>query len=557
MTVVRIAPDALGYQKGDKLGSGGQGDVYPVANVPSGLTGPLAYKQYQPGKLVSPDVLEDMVGFCDRLPPRERRRLVRQLAWPLALTVRGDSVDGFLMPRVPGQYLRPPEQTGAPGKPQGIEFLLNGKDYEQKVGLQVSTVQRLELLSSLARLTQWLHGHGIAVGDLSPKNVLFTLAGVPSVMLIDCDSMRFQGRDALDQVDTDDWEAPDGARATTATDAYKLGLLAIRLIGGSQDSRDSSGLHALSGELGRLADRSQDRNAARRPAPSEWLGPLERAIGAAAQTMRAQSVPPTGQAGTGAAGAPTLASSSFASPSPSLPPRIVTPPGRPGPAAVQAPPAQPRRRRLAGALLGLAAVCIVLIVGLATFWNGDTSSADGGPGALATDVAKTPDLLTAGGSVPTGAASAQDSPSPSAQASFGSLTVDYSAVADNSEAPAVAQMFAEFYGNINAQQYDAALGYYDPDTNAVDLSSQSATDNWKHVMSTTQESQVVLTGLTDSGDYTLATVQFRSQQADGYGPSSDPHQTCTDWTISYDLTQSGGQYRIFKAPSSGVSFTGC
>ncbi len=75
-------------------------------------------------------------------------------------------------------------------------------------------------------------------------------------------------------------------------------------------------------------------------------------------------------------------------------------------------------------------------------------------------------------------------------------------------------------------------------------------------MSTTRESGIALTDLSSDGTYTLATVSFRSNQDPGYGPASNPDDTCDDWTITYQLTNTKG-YRIFKAPKEGVSYTSC
>jgi hypothetical protein len=41
-----------------------------------------------------------------------------------------------------------------------------------------------------------------------------------------------------------------------------------------------------------------------------------------------------------------------------------------------------------------------------------------------------------------------------------------------------------------------------------------------------------------------AEVKFRSHQAPGYGPSGAPDETCTDWDITYGLTQPAGRYLI-------------
>ena len=57
--------------------------------------------------------------------------------------------------------------------------------------------QRVALLQNLAVILSRLHGLGVVVGDLSPKNLLFRLTPSPSCFLIDCDAMRVRGASVL------------------------------------------------------------------------------------------------------------------------------------------------------------------------------------------------------------------------------------------------------------------------------------------------------------------------------------------------------------------------
>src|ERR1019366_7340580 len=122
----------------------------------------------------------------------------------------------------------------------------------------------------------------VVVGDLSPKNLLFSLAPEPGCFIIDCDAMRVRGETVLPQAQTPDWEVPAGEPiATPAADAYKFGLLAIRLFARDQSSSDPAALAALSPELGRLADLSLHDDPARRPGPGAWVPALDAAAAAA------------------------------------------------------------------------------------------------------------------------------------------------------------------------------------------------------------------------------------------------------------------------------------
>ena len=83
------------------------------------------------------------------------------------------------------------------------------------------------------------HRHGVAVGDLSPKNLLFSLGPPVKVYFVDCDGMRL-GRSVLPQVETPDSAVRDVNRteelATPASDSYKLALLTLRLFAGDQST---------------------------------------------------------------------------------------------------------------------------------------------------------------------------------------------------------------------------------------------------------------------------------------------------------------------------------
>ena len=96
-----------------------------------------------------------------------------------------------------------------------------------------------ELVGVRGSNTQFTTTMGIAVGDVSPKNLLFTLAPRPECFLIDSDAMRLRGASVLPQAETPDWQVPPGEeRGTAASDVYKLGLLAVRLFARDQTTAD-------------------------------------------------------------------------------------------------------------------------------------------------------------------------------------------------------------------------------------------------------------------------------------------------------------------------------
>ena len=106
-------------------------------------------------------------------------------------------------------------------------------------GINIDDAHRYTLLREVASALAFLHKHGVCVGDISPKNLLFSLTPHEAVYFIDCDAMRINGVSALPQVETPGWETPAGEElATIYSDTYKLGLLALRLLVGDHDTKN-------------------------------------------------------------------------------------------------------------------------------------------------------------------------------------------------------------------------------------------------------------------------------------------------------------------------------
>ncbi|WP_189218686.1 protein kinase family protein [Streptomyces ruber] len=548
MRVLWVRSDQLGEDRLDRLGDGGQGVVHGLARPPDGLRGMrLAYKRYKVA--FDTDVLHDMCGFLDLLRDRDRAFLEPRLAWPAALVYEGSpptalppsanpdtKVVGFLMRRVTGAFEFTSPRLGRT-TPRGLEFLLNDDAYTAKIGLQVDDGQRLRLLTDLARTLDRLHRQGVTVGDLSPKNIVFTPAGRGRCLLIDCDSMRYRGRDVLTQVETTGWEVPEEEeKATVASDSLKLGLVALRIFNRSQDSGDVGPLRGVSAELAALAARSLSEEPHRRPTPADWLSVLE-TVGDRWTVRRSPAGPRrwTGSYAT-AAGAPR-------------------PQGEAGPAA---PGVTTPGRGTAGAgrvVAALVAVQVVLLVLLGHHVTRLLASAGGPDGSPAPGAGGGPHSTTTSASGP-GAGSKKTDESPSPLAGAPGAAVDYARVAGHPEAREVAETFARFFGAVNTRDYDTALSFYDPASPVYRLESQAGRDQWKKAMSTTKDSDLVLGALDTSGEHTLATLSFRSRQSPGYGPAARPNDTCGDWRVTYQLTYQDG-YRIHGAPWDGVHYEPC
>ncbi|MDF9814794.1 hypothetical protein [Streptomyces sp. SPB162] len=263
------------------LGKGGQGEVWAIKERKINKEWPIAYKEYSDFSLREADfaALEAMVEFIPSLDAAVGRWLAERSAWPVAIVDHAGRSRGFLMRQVPDDFTT--ELATAPGRQRiaDFQFLLNDQQYIERIGITISDRQRLLLLKDLADLLARLHKLDVAVGDLSAKNLLFTLAPRPACFFIDCDAMRLRGRSVLDQAETPGWKVPDGEPLATAEgDRYKFTLLAIRLFLGEQEGTGTAQLAQVSNELAVLAGSGLSADPKDRPSMQDWGGALERAI---------------------------------------------------------------------------------------------------------------------------------------------------------------------------------------------------------------------------------------------------------------------------------------
>lgn len=259
---------------------GGQGRVYRPQFVPASLgPGPLVIKRYRrappPG---AASVLGDMVAWGRSLPRDAWLHAIT--AWPLAVVHAGPQAVGIVMrdvsPRFAVPFLMPS------GRRERVlltlEHLLGADGYLELrgLGVRLDTVRRAQVAERVTGGLDLLHRQGIAVSDIAPNNLLvaFGDGGGAAICFIDCDSMAFRGRTALDIVQTGDWDVPVSfgeSPDTRAADAYKLGLVILRLFARSHDARAlAPNLRYVPVELRDLLYRALGNSPVNRPAAGEW-----------------------------------------------------------------------------------------------------------------------------------------------------------------------------------------------------------------------------------------------------------------------------------------------
>lgn len=270
-----------------ELGRGGQGVVYRAPEVSIPFVGAAVYKEYLPTVLsaLNPAGLMNAVGLFARLSRPEAEAFLSLMAWPVGLVQVSRRVVGMLMPEVPQRFFavisRPSGAT--PTQLAKIEYLLNSDDYLSRTGLPLSNQTRYGLLREVAGGLALLHRYGIVVGDLSPRNLLFSIDEPPACHFIDCDSMSVKGVRALPEFESPDWsvrEVSTEPLGTTASDSYKFGLLGLRLLTGKQRTRDPNQLDSsVPDGVRRLIEQALDAVPSKRPILEAWQSPLAAAAG--------------------------------------------------------------------------------------------------------------------------------------------------------------------------------------------------------------------------------------------------------------------------------------
>ena len=372
-----------------KIGQGGQGVVYRAPNVKTKFAASMVYKEYKSAARAQIDftALAAMPALVEEsLSYAQAERLVSIAAWPCAIVEDAGTPTGFVMPAIPDEFLIPLTTVkGVSSATAEFQHLLNHPSVLAARGITLDDVQRYTLLREVASGLAFLHRHGVCVGDISPKNLLFSLTPHEAVYFIDCDAMRINGVSALPQVETPGWNVPAGEElATIYSDAYKLGLLALRLVTGDHDTTNPRHLPGdTAGQLRQIITDTLSKPPQQRPLPEAWTYVLGHAI-EKAQLQQNNPAP----APTAPAAPPIPVVRSRATPHSAPPVRPSAPPP-PAPARVTpvwvAPASTPTSSKTPLWVgLGAAAVIVVLIIAAVSLANSDHNPTTSAPGTTTT-----------------------------------------------------------------------------------------------------------------------------------------------------------------------------
>lgn len=254
MTVPVWPPGAVDRRRlrvGALVAEGGEGRVYRLEDESGTL-----YKEYrEPQPVAHLQGLIDWAGRLGQDRPADEARLRAATAWPRAAVISGSpgQATGLLMPEAPSRF--------SVQHRRGRAYLANlsylTADPAQRSAAYGVTLPaagsalRVGVVYALARLLGALNSGEVPVGhgDLSHKNVLWSLERGPEVFLLDCDNAAFGSFGDADlgakglsgdvaalrrRAMTPNWEDPaiePGSNPTLVSDRYSLALLFLRVVG--------------------------------------------------------------------------------------------------------------------------------------------------------------------------------------------------------------------------------------------------------------------------------------------------------------------------------------
>lgn len=324
---------------GPLLAEGGEGRVFELVSGPGAAALPAVgaqpeaeppsqylFKQFRspvPASTLKP--LEEYLPTLGRERPGHLARARAASSWPLHLVgdEAGDMVVGTVLPRAPAGFWLAHRE--GPARLATLSYLAGDPDrIEVAYGVRVpppGAAGRVAVVYALARLLEaWqrpvptkgaqpadaaedeCRTPAVVHGDLSAKNVLWTVTPVPAVFVLDCDGARLlddhelQVQDTRPRATTPNWEDP-ALRPDEAprlwVDRYSLALIFLRIVGAAnyplQARQRSQPKVSLDLELPRSWRRLEDMpglwelcerslslaEPSQRPAPTEWAVQLE------------------------------------------------------------------------------------------------------------------------------------------------------------------------------------------------------------------------------------------------------------------------------------------
>jgi DNA-binding helix-hairpin-helix protein with protein kinase domain len=291
-----------------KIGGGANGVVHQLASyrLPE-VPGPIVFKHYFQRKGTEPPAAAGLAGIVQTgttiTDKEQRRAITERTAWPLRVVLDDDhKAVGVLMRLIPDEFMQRFAQSRGRTKirPREIQHLMMDPAVIRHNGVDVPADNRMrargEICRELAYVMAALRGAGLIFGDVSARNILYSIRPRPSIFFVDCDAARVHGSASVfPQQHSPDWEPPEAMSGTSdkqnhATDNYKLALAIMRILTpgrGSSVNRDRHAADRVLGAEGRLLlKRALEGKPPERPEAKEWFRYFTNALGKGGPTGR-------------------------------------------------------------------------------------------------------------------------------------------------------------------------------------------------------------------------------------------------------------------------------
>lgn len=170
-----------------KIDQGGQGVVYGAPTVNTKFADSMVYTEYRAHTRAEIDftALAAMPTLVEEaLPHVQAERLVSIAARPGALVEENGTPTGFVTPATPdGFVVNLRTAKGVASSTAEFQHLLNHFSVLAARGIDIDEPQGYSLPHEVASGLAFLHRHGVCVGDISPKNLLFHVEPQAAVFL--------------------------------------------------------------------------------------------------------------------------------------------------------------------------------------------------------------------------------------------------------------------------------------------------------------------------------------------------------------------------------------
>jgi hypothetical protein len=198
--------------------------------------GPVVVKRFAPAVRSEMDLsaLEDLIDWPTRqLQPAQQAELRRFTCWPTSIILHAGEQVGIVMPVAPHSMFK---TTDKGRRPRHIEHLAHDAYVSPNEFWEPPA--RLAALGRLILTFDWLHQHGVTVGDCHEGNILVDVAG-KAICLIDCDSMAGPWGMVNRPVAPADYQELLGPKPSIDEDFSRLALLALKVMQERLAARDA------------------------------------------------------------------------------------------------------------------------------------------------------------------------------------------------------------------------------------------------------------------------------------------------------------------------------